>query len=814
MRYNTETAAIELSVTELCAMAHKSGSIDARHPYKSKEALQKGSEAHRKLQAKEGSGYRAEVFLRNTTLFEGLYYTVEGRADGVMEENGTVTVEEIKTTRRQGSFGPRDDAYSQLRCYAYFLCESRSLSRVRMRMRVYDIEKDTVRDSYSEMSRGELAEFYRTLLARISYFARFEMIRKTECIPSVEKIGFPYDNPREGQTELAETVFRTVRLGKRLFAGAPTGIGKTMSTLYPAVKALGQGYCDRIFYLTARASTRREAYAAAGKIFSCGAKLRTVVLYAKEQLCLNEGGCKRGATSRCTPGECPFARGYYDRVDGAIAELLSRQNGFPRVILEEVAKKHRVCPYELSLDLSLFCEIIICDYNYVFDPAVYLRRYFDEGEGERGAYVFLVDEAHNLPDRARDMCSARLESAPFEAVYARVDPKAEPKLEGALGGFVMAMHRLARLCTENRQKHEDGTESGYYINRAPFEKFSEQAELCRRALDAALKADPFHPMTNEIAELSALLRRYCGIAEYYDAHFLTYAELVRGEFSVQLYCLDPSGVLHSAAARARAAVFFSATLTPLDYFADVLGGGKNALTLELPSPYDPENLSVTVVPSISTRMEDRAKSYKRIATYIAAAVSAKAGNYMVYFPSYDYLDKVYERFAARYPQVTCIVQRPGMSVSEREAFLSAFKADEGHLRVGFCVLGGSFSEGVDLPGSRLIGTVIVGVGIPGLSNERNILRDYYENKCERGYDYAYTFPGMNRVLQAAGRVIRREEDRGIVVLIDSRYAEEPYLHLYPPHWQGITAAGDAASLAHRVKEFWARPVDEAIQNNY
>ncbi len=802
MQYHTETAAIELSVRELCAMAHKSGSIDARHPYRGRDALQKGSEAHRKLQAKEGPAYQSEVTLRNTTLYNGIYYTVEGRADGVIEEGNTVTVEEIKTARGRGFLaGPREDAYSQLRCYAYFICESKHLARVRMRMRLYDPEKDVVRDSYSEMTAEELRSFYHSLLARIEYFARFEVTRKTEYIPSVEKIGFPYDNPREGQTELAETVFRAVRRGKRLFASAPTGIGKTMSTLYPAVKALGAGHCDRIFYLTAKASTRREAYAAAGKIFSAGAKLRTVILYAKEQVCLNEGGCKRGNASRCNPDECPFARGYYDRADGAVMELLSRGNGFPRVILDEVAKKHRVCPYELSLDLSLFCEIIICDYNYVFDPAVYLRRYFDVVEGERGEYVFLVDEAHNLPDRARDMYSARLSSEPFEAVYARVDP-ADTKLETALGGFIMTMHRMARLCTENRQKHEDGTESGYYINRAPAESFCEQAELCRRALDAVLKADPFHPLVNEIADLTAALRRFAGIAEYYDTRFLTYAELVRGRFSIQLYCLDPAGVLNSAAARARAAVFFSATLTPLDYFVDVLGGGKGALTLALPSPYDPKNLSVTVVPSISTRMEDREKSYKRIATYIAAAVSARAGNYMVYFPSYDYLNRVYEKFAARYGQVECIVQHPAMTARERDDFLAAFKADEGHLRVGFCVLGGSFSEGVDLPGSRLIGSVIVGVGIPGLSNERNILRDYYENKCERGYDYAYTYPGMNRVLQAAGRVIRREEDKGIVVLIDGRYAEEPYLHLYPPHWQDITAAGDAASLAHRATLFW------------
>ena len=804
MLYNADNCALELSVRELCEMAHRSGSIDARYPMSKHEAMKKGGELHRKLQSKEGPSYQAEVFLRYTTLYDGIFYTVTGRADGVFEENGKVTVEEIKTARGRYFSGMRDSAHAQLRCYAFFLAEEKKLSRVRMRMRVVNTETEQVKDAYSEMTREELREFYFSLLARIAPFGALEAERVTERIPTVQAITFPSKTRREGQAELAEAVFRAVRRGERLFAQAPTGIGKTMSTLYPAVKAIGEGICERVFYLTARASVRREAYAAAAKLFESGARLRTITLYAKEQMCLCDGGCKNGAVSRCNPVDCPYARGYYDRVDTAILELVSRANGFPRSILLEIARKHRICPYELSLDLSRFCEIIICDYNYVFDPAVYLRRYFDAEEGEHGKYVFLVDEAHNLPDRTRDMYSATLAAADFEAVYARVDPVKDSELEVALGGFLMTLKRQAALCTENRVKHEDGTESGYYLNRAPFIKFFEEVNACRREIDRVLKSEPEHALTIELAELSSRLKRFSLIAMHYDDRFLTYLELQHGVFSMKIYCLDPSGVLNTCASRAVAAVYFSATLTPLEYFASVLGGGKQAQTLSLASPYSAENLCITAVTSISTRMEDRARSYKKVATYIAAAVSGKMGNYMVYFPSYDYLEHVKAAFVAKYPHVTLIYQHPHMTVGEREAFLAAFKEDEGHLRVGFCVLGGSFSEGVDLPGSRLIGTVIVGVGIPGLSSERNILRDYYETTVERGYDYAYTYPGMNRVLQAAGRVIRREEDKGIVVLIDTRYGEEPYLHLYPPHWEGMVAAGDAASLAHRVRTFWER----------
>lgn len=791
MRYCTDTYAIELTVDELCALAHKSGHLDARHPRRMPKCVDQ-----KKLKLPAEQDRHEGVLLRNTLTLGGITYTVRGVADAVC---GKDLVEQIKLSKKGTAHA--GDSFSRLRALAYMHAAANELRTVRLRMRHYNTENDEVKDLCTHATREELCIFYLSLLSRIEPLARDLVYSAEERVLTARTLRFPYPNPREGQSELAERAFRAIRRGERLFAEAPTGIGKTMSTLYPAVKALGEGYCERIFYLTAKASVRREAFAAAAKLYEAGSRLRTVMLYAKEQMCAHPEGCRVGASSRCNPDACPFARGYYDRVDAAIGELLATRHGFPKKIVTEVAQKHRVCPYELSLDLSERCEIIICDYNYAFAPDVYLRRYFDGQEGERGEYVFLVDEAHNLPDRARDMYSVRLCATPFAQVYAKLDLTQDGELEGLLGGYLMTVQRLGVLCTEYREKHEDGTESGYYLNRAPLQNFTEETLKCKRALDAFLKKNEQHPLAAELAELSALLRRFCGLSDYYDDRFLTYIQMVRGEVSVQLFCLDPAGVLHSAMGRARASILFSATLKPLDYFVDILGG-KGAETVELPSPYDPERLCVTVASGVSTRMEDRAKSYRKIATLIAATVSAKAGNYMVYFPSYDYMERVHAVFSAKHEGVCCVVQKRGMSQRAQEEFLAAFKADEGKLRVGFCVLGGSFSEGVDLPGSRLIGAIIVGTGIPGLSNERNMLRDYYENKCERGYDYAYTYPGMNHVLQAAGRVIRREEDKGVVVLIDDRYASEPYLHLYPAHWEGIVAAGDATSLAHRCKKFW------------
>ena len=799
MHYDQETCTVSLSVCELCVRAHLGGHLEYGSPRHRVEALRRSEGQCRQPAAKNAE---QNLFLRNTATFHGIFYTVDGVVDRVVEEDGKIVVEKIKTVRGAQGGGVRGDLYSQLRCYAHFLAEDRHLHKVALRVRVINSETGETTDHNSEMTADDLYLFYRSMLERIEPFVKEEIKRRDERIPTVKEIGFPYDHAREGQTELAERVFRAIRKRHRLFAGAPTGIGKTMSTLYPAVKAIGEGLCDRVFYLTAKASTRREAFSAAGRLFAAGAKLRTVTLFAKDQMCLREGGCRSGGVSHCNSKDCPYAAGYYDRVNKAIFFLLSAKNGYTGKLITEVGKEYRVCPYELSLDLSEYCEILICDYNYVFDPAVYLRRYFDANEGERGEYVFLVDEAHNLPDRARDMFSMRLDANAFEKAYAKVDPVADPALEEALGGFVTAMRRLGRLCTENRQKNEDGTENGYYLNRAPLQNFGETVEQTRGKLERFLKKLPEHPSAELLTDLVGQLKQYTFLSEYYDERFLTYVEMQENRVTVQLFCLDPSGMLNMAMERARASIFFSATLTPADYFADILGGGKESESVELASPYDPSRLCVTVASSVGTRMEERDGSYRKVSTLIAATVSAKAGNYMVYFPSYDYMEQVLKCFLGKYPDVPHVVQKRRMSAREKDAFLNFFEEDSGKLRIGFCVLGGSFSEGVDLPGSRLIGAVIVGVGIPGLSNERNILRDYYENKCERGYDYAYTYPGMNRVLQAAGRVIRREEDKGVVVLIDSRYAEEPYLHLYPKHWQGMMAAATPAALASRLREFW------------
>lgn len=646
-------------------------------------------------------------------------------------------------------------------------------------------------------------------LSPLVFRAKFLRERREVTLPATAKnCRFPFNGVREGQGELMSAVYRSVKGGKKLFAQAPTGTGKTISTLYPAIRALAEGRCERIFYLTAKTSTGSEAFSAARRLFSSGATFRACAITAKEKACTNSAASASGALSSfCNPDECPYAKGYYERLPFAIADLVLTRAGYTPEVIAEAAQKHTVCPYELSLDLSEYCDLIVCDYNYAFDPAVFLQRYFAPGACENDS-VFLIDEAHNLPDRVRDMYSCELSERRISSL---LDSAKECESEGllplisALNELLKSFLPLRALCRDSLRMTSAG-EIGFYIDRAPLPNLGEHIEKAVIALSRLRHTLRVHPLFTRLSALLAELKKYLRIMNFFDGRFVSYVEIRGGDTRVRVFCVDPSEIIGERLSLARASVLFSATLTPLDYFISLCGGGKDSETLDLPSPFRKENLCLAAVDSISIRSDDRdERTYRKVATFIAATVSARAGNYICYFPSYEFLEKTLEAFRRKYPKVRTVVQTRGMGRREREDFLSSFKADSGVLRVGFCVLGGSFSEGVDLPGSRLIGSIVVGTGIPSLSNERNILAEYYEQRepgC--GFDYAYAYPGMNRVLQAAGRVIRREDDRGIVVLIDDRYSEPGYVRMFPAAWENIRFTGDAKSLAEIAKRFNSR----------
>ncbi len=802
MRYEIDRACVVLSVGELCARALSAGDLDMRvgSHQATFERARAGAAVHRKLQAEAGIGYRSEVSMTHVTHFHGISFEVSGRADGVIEGE-LLTVDEIKTVSgRAFDLPPAPMHDAQVKCYAYFLCCARGMDEIQTRLTYYRNDDGKIKHLVTKHTKEALERFYTGLLARVEYRAQILRERQTERMPATAAGRFPFGEVREGQDVLMKECYRDIRAGKRLFAEAPTGIGKTLSTLYPAVRTLGEGRCDKIFYLTAKAATRREAYNASAQLFAAGSRHRTVVLTAREQICANEVAKRdaAGISRHCTPLDCPRAKGFYDRAPYAVCELLMNGNGFDRATIIETAERYGICPYELQLELSELCDLIICDYNYAFDPQVYLRRYFAP-DAEEGRYVFLVDEAHNLPDRARSMYSAALQMRELCAVAQMLPSELPLRLE--IEKLAVTMQGMRRLCRDTLQKDDAGVERGYDLRHSAMLDFHEAVERLRASLENWLRTH--RGDENEIAVylLASKLKRFGCVAEAFDESFVTFVEVEGDACTVRLICLDPSHVLDACLSRAHASILFSATLTPPDYYADILGGGKNAVRISLPSPFDPSKFFLAAITGVNTRFEDREKSYKKIVSAIAATVSAKAGNYIVYFPSYDYMEKVQELFCKKYPRVEIVSQKRGMSAGEREHFLDAF-ADDEKLRVGFCVLGGSFSEGVDLPGRRLIGTVIVGTGLPGLSSERNILRDHYDQTRERGYDYSYVYPGINRVLQAAGRVIRREDDRGVVVLVDDRYADERIKSILPAHWSHLLYARNASELAFSVEEFW------------
>ncbi len=801
MRYNRDTCAVELSVEELCQRTAGGGDLGGYVRGQTVQSRLTKDEIHTLLQRDAKGSYHSDADLSFTMLAGGMYHTVSGRADGWIRDRDGVISDTLAIVRDYGfRMPPEPFLLFRMQCYAYALAIREDLSEIRTRITYLHAESKKVKYFFYRYQTAELCRICEDLLERIVPMTRLEAYRQIDGLPSAASASFPYPQLREGQEIMIREIYGAIRRGQRLFVEAPTGTGKTVSALYPAVRALGEGRIDKIFYLTAKASTAREAYRGMAKLSEAGVKLKTVVIAAKDYMCANpRRAAGMGKGGPCGPDECENAHGYYDRVNEAVCSLLGSANGFPTRLIRDTAKQYGICPYELSLDLSEHCDVIICDYNYAFDPLVYFRRYFSS-DAAGGRYVFLIDEAHNLADRARDMYSAILRRSDFERVaeICREDESLSP----VFAPMVMCLSRLRELCREDLRRDDAGNEQGFYMNRAPLTDLNRELETFEKQVNLWLKKNRLHPFYGEVRGLMSDVKRYLAVNEYFDRGFLCYVALYGGDTVVKTYCLDPSPTMDALLNRAHSAILFSATLTPPEYFCEVLGGSKRAVSVSLPSPFDPGNLCVAVADYLSLRMEDRKKNYVRYATALAASVSPKAGNYIAYFPSYECLEGVLSAFRKKYPKVETVVQKQGMGRQEREDFLAAFQNDTGHLRIGFCVLGGAFSEGVDLPGSRLIGSVIFGVGLPGISNERNIIEEYFNETVGEGYDYAYTYPGMNRVLQAVGRVIRRDSDRGVAILIDDRYATPKYRHLFPTQWQNVQYAGNASSLAEIVRRFW------------
>lgn len=781
-----EERVIRISVRNLVEFILREGDIDNRiSGSMEKDAMLQGGRMHRKIQRRMGPEYHAEYSLKMRIPCEGYQIQLEGRADGVIirEKDGKpdVIIDEIKGIFRDLHFleAPVNVHLAQAKCYAYIYGEQNELDEIGVQMTYCHLDTEEVKRFRQHYSLEELKTWFDGLIEKYRKWAEFQIRWEKERDESIGKIEFPFPY-RKGQYDLAASVYRTILRKKKLFIQAPTGVGKTMSVIFPAVKAVREGLGQKIFYLTAKTITRTVAEQAFRTLKEQGLKFKVVTLTAKEKICLCE-------ETDCNPDACPYAKGHFDRVNDAVFDMITGGRDISRETLEEQARKYRVCPFELSLDVSVWTDAVVCDYNYVFDPNAHLKRFFSES-GDNG-YLFLIDEAHNLVERGREMYSAVLYKEDILEVR-RAVKQMDSRLAKRLEETNRLMLELKRECEDYRVLESVSHLALKLMNLlTEMERFLEEyREGEKREL---------------VLDLYFQVRDFLNIHDILDENYVIYSELERdGRFKVKLFCVNPSANLQNYLEQGNSTIFFSATLLPIRYYKKLLSVETDDYAVYAESPFPEENRLLIIGRDVSTRYTQRGQiMYRQIAEYIAAVAEARRGNYMAFFPSYRFMEDVYEEFIRRAPGITAVVQSQFMDEKEREQFLERFEASDSAGLVGFCVMGGIFSEGIDLAADRLIGAVVVGTGLPQVCNDREIVKQYFDSRGMDGFDYSYRYPGMNKVLQSAGRVIRTENDRGIIVLLDDRFCQKRYQELFPREWKvsRICSVGDIKEEAER---FW------------
>ena len=776
---------IRISVRNLVEFILRSGDLDSRRGTMDKEAMHKGSRLHRKLQKQMGGDYRAEVSLKQMSCYEDLSIQVEGRADGIFTEEEITWIDEIK-----GIYGKVEKLEqpialhkAQAMCYGYIVATQEKLSVVGIQMTYVNLDTEAVKRFCECISIEELKEWYEELLAKYHKWLSYSLKWKKERNLSLSSLEFPFQY-RDGQRKMVGSVYHSICSKKQIFIQAPTGVGKTMSTIFPAVRAVGEGKGETLFYLTAKTITRTVAEEAFAVLQEKGMKYKVVTITAKDKLCFME-------ETKCDPVYCPYAKGHFDRVNDAVYELWTSGHTYDRQAIWEQAQKWQVCPFEMCLDLAVWADAVICDYNYVFDPTVHLKRFFGEGAG--GDYIFLIDEAHNLVERGREMYSAAICKEDVVLVRQNMKDKA-PKLYRSLGKLNRQLKELQKECENYKVLPGTGA--------ITMEALKIQGEF-----DTFLEEHKDVELEDEVKQFYFDLRNFLNIAELVDENYVIYVENGEdGRFRLKLFCVNPAANLGEYLKKGRSTVFFSATLLPMSYYRKLLSCREEDYGIYVESPFSQKKRCILNACDVSTLYTRRSyEEYHRIAEYIAKTVWQKKGNYMVFFPSYKMLKEVYEIFDGEFSVswVRCICQNNSMSEREREEFLKEFEYSQGSL-VAFCIMGGIFSEGIDLIGEKLIGAIMVGTGLPQIGNEREILRSFYGEKGENGFDYAYRYPGMNKVLQAAGRVIRTKEDRGVILLLDERFRQREYSSLFPIEWSDRKTC-TLSSVEEQVKAFWEMP---------
>lgn len=809
--------AIKISVRNLVEFLMRSGDLTVSSTgLKDPDAMQEGTRIHKKLQKRMGSGYQAEVPLSlDTPVSYGdidFVLTVEGRADGLFTDEAGEVIDEIKGVYRDihTLAQPIPVHRAQALCYAYIYATLHEEEGMGIRMTYCHIPTEEVRYFTEYLSFEELEHWYLALLQEYAKWAAWQIKWQEMRNQSIRQLEFPFTY-REGQGKLVKGVYQSILRKKRLYIEAPTGVGKTISTVFPAVKSIGEGLTEKLFYLTAKTITRTVAEETFQILERAQAVLKVITITAKEKICPMEKAV-------CNPAVCERAKGHFDRINDAVYDLLTSEDEINRETICRYAEKHMVCPFELSLDTSIWCDVIIGDYNYVFDPTAKLKRFFSIDK--ENDYVLLIDEAHNLVDRAREMFSASLIKEDFLSMKRLTKKSKTKKVTNALESCNRALLELKRRC-DSLEKFTAIEVEGFVLRLmrlcTVLEEYFEAEEHSKLLNDAPLLPEDKEKLLNFYFEA----RNFQNIFELVDEHYTLYGDYNSdGHFCLHLQCMDPSVNLDLCLKKSRCSVFFSATLLPIHYYREQLAGREEDYAVYAPSPFSAEKRLLMIGRGVSTKYTLRGPSmYRRIADYILTFTKEKLGNYMVFFPSYQMLDTikgyllendmVLEQEAINeaeddlsHATVLCS-QQNSMSEADREEFLSHFQYTPTHTTLGLCVLGGIFGEGIDLKDNRLIGTVIVGTGLPMVCTENELFKEYFDEKQGTGFSYAYQYPGMNKVLQAAGRVIRTTNDVGAILLLDDRFLQPGYQKLFPREWFPYTVV-TLDSMTEQMQHFWKR----------
>ena len=768
---------IKIGIKDLANFVCQTGDLTTE--FFSNKDLEIATKVHKLIQSKYNEESQAEVYIKKEMTFQNKNILLHGFIDGVLNIENELIIEEIKSTTLEiEEFNPENkkEYIAQLKLYGYLYALEHNIDPIHLRLTYVSVVDYSVNKIDYICSLDDLEEFTFNVLSKYMYWLDLQQESNYNKTKTIEEIKFPFSSMRPGQRDMMKVCFQTMNTNNILYAIAPTGIGKTMATMFSSLKTLKEN--DKLFYLTAKGSGKKAPLQAIKLLSKNGLKIKTIVLTAKKKIC----NIQKGA---CTPDECPYAKGFFNKLREATIDIFEHNDIFDEETILDISEKHELCAFEFSLYLSYFCDIVIADYNYVFDPRAHLVRYFED---DTYTPKVLVDEAHNLISRSKEMYSAIISDEDLR------------KLRRLLTGYKPSSRTQINKAIEQIETYQELlTEKALHIKEINDIDFVIYLKHILNKCDEIFDANKKISNKDEIMDIYFKLLEYTTIADYFGP---THRLLIKKQddvITMEMLCLDASDfILETIEKSIKGIVFFSATLSPFEYHSNLLTKGKGNF-IELQSPFDSKKLDIIINNKVSTKYKSREASIDYIIESIEILTSSHKGNYIIFFPSYQYMNMIIENIVN--PEYEMVIQKSNISEQERNRIIERFNDTE-NCKVGFFVMGGIFSEGLDFVGDSLNGVIIVGVGLPLYCDENNLLKDYFDNEYQNGFEYAYTYPGFTKVVQAVGRVIRSEEDKGVAILIDERFTYGKYLELMPRHWTNKKVITSSYNLKKEIINFY------------